>query len=84
MKQLFIMLLFSVFVFMIVFTVFRYLEIYNTTLDWFLITICALTVFVDGKNRTDLIRGVFLALVVSIINFINSFFIMAFLFKDGI
>jgi hypothetical protein len=83
MKVLSIALL-AIVVFVITFTILRYLEIYSTFLDWFLIIACSLIVFTDFSIRKDLIKGILLSIFVCSVNYFNSFFIMAFFFKDGL
>jgi len=83
MKRLSIALL-AIVVFVITFTILRYLEIYSPVLDWFLIIACSLIVFTEFSIRKDLIKGILLSIFVSGVNYFNSFFIMALIFKDGL
>jgi len=74
----------AIVIFVIAFTILRYLEIYSPVLDWFLIIACSLIVFTEFSIRKDLIKGILLSIFVSGVNYFNSFLIMALIFKDGL
>jgi len=76
--------LLAIAVFAFAFTILRYFEIYSPVMDWFLILASSFIVFAEISNRNNLIKGILLAIFVSGINYFNSFFIMAFFFKDGL
>ena len=83
MKRLSIVLL-AIVVFAFAFMIMRHFEIYSPVVDWFLILASSFIVFAEISNRKNLIKGILLAILVSSINYVNSFFIMAFVFKDGL